>query len=350
MHDPGFDWDTIAKNKGELVTGRNLQERALTAIANYKFALKFAKEFLDSRQNTPSGCKLPDLLAYVRKKMFIEFRGCRNKPTATQGKKVVSEEDMPPKYIFNGYMAFVLFGPQGIAEQTLTCLSEDGKKTAKKGRAAARAQESEIKNREREAGTGGYVPEQFRRGVSLQSKAQSAFLAHSEHNAALKNYRELLQIANQDQANNMRELDYIGMQMEGTVNPVDYHQLEFWKDDILSRLRQNRQNKRKYEDEIAKLTENGPQTQAYYDQVGDFKRKSTSGGKKSAPGNDNSKKKKLSGDDAMSQLTESTHEFTGPLTVEDDGAAVVDTAYVYTQYSTESQNDAASAVTKSTGV
>jgi hypothetical protein len=94
VHDPGFNWDTIAKNKGELVTGRNLQERALTAIHNYKFALKFSKEFLDSRQNTPSGCKLPDLLLYVRQKMFVEFRGCRNKPSASQGKRGLTEEDM----------------------------------------------------------------------------------------------------------------------------------------------------------------------------------------------------------------------------------------------------------------
>jgi hypothetical protein len=93
VHDPGFTGDIIAKNRRVLVTGRNLQERELGVIHNYKFALKYCKEFSDSGQNNPSGCKLEEMLLYVQQKMYVAFKGCRNLPSGKQAlnKTSVSE-------------------------------------------------------------------------------------------------------------------------------------------------------------------------------------------------------------------------------------------------------------------
>jgi len=77
VHDPGFSREAIAVVKGERIAGRNLNDKAMKVLANYKYALKFHKQFVDSRDNNPSGTKLADMLLFVRKKMFVEFRGCK---------------------------------------------------------------------------------------------------------------------------------------------------------------------------------------------------------------------------------------------------------------------------------
>jgi hypothetical protein len=327
-----------------------LQDRSLTVLHNYKFALKFHNEYVDSNGNIPSGNKLEDMLLYVRQKMFVCFKGCRNKPTGKQGaeKKKLCEEDMPPKYVFNGYMAFVLFGPQGIAEQTLSCLSEDGKRVEKKGRAAVRKEVADEKKTEREAGEGGYAPAQYRRGISIQTKAQSAFLASTEHNNAIKNYRELIYMGNQEQENTVQELDYLNDTMKDIVHPGDYHQCEGWKDDLLSRLRELRNRKRGYEEKIAELLANKPeQAEAFFDQVGVFKKRPARNTKNeddssrgtTSVANTAKKAKNKSTDEEMSCLTENSHLFNGGKVSHDEEVVVVDEHeeqshnYVFTQYS-----------------
>jgi len=307
-------------------------------VHNYKFALKYHNEFVDSGKKNPSGNDTLDMLLYVRKKMFVAFKGYRNKPTAKQaaGKEHLTEDDMSPKYVFNGYMAFALFGPQGVAEESLSCLSEDGKGVPKKSRAATRKEEAKVKELERNAGTGGYVPEPYRRGVSIHAKATTAFMAQTEYSNSLKNLRELMHMANEEQATNIRELDFIDMQMKGTVNPVDHHQLEFWRDDILSRLTELRTRKRKYEDDIATLLENKPaETEAFYDQVGTFR-------KPAAKKNKASHIATSVANDKFSQLTQNSSDFSGGnVTIEEEAHGTQQTqkttqnkdGYVFTQYS-----------------
>ena len=338
MYDDGFNRDAIATTKGELVTGRNLQDRSLVVLHNYKFALKFYTEYVDSKGNNPSGNRLEDMLLYVRQKMYVAFKGCRNKPPPKQGKDNLTEDDMPPKYVFTGYMAFVLFGPQGLAEQTLGCLSTDGTQVTKKGRAATRKEVAKEKQTEREAGVGGYVPDQYRRGVSIQHKAQAAFVAFTDHNNAIKHYRELIFLGNQEQANNMRELDFIRMQMEGTINPIDYHQLEGWQDEILSRLRKLRQKKEEYKQKIQELMDNKPvKTEAFFDQVGNFKRNKADDEPSSSLSVPN-KKVKRGTDEEMSCLTESSQQFRGGKVSHDDDeekdsqSPEHNHGYVFTQY------------------
>jgi len=322
VYDPGFTRDVIAKNKEQLVTGRNLQERALAVVHNYKFALKYYKEFVDSKSQNPSGCIRLDMLMYVRKTMFLAFKGCRNKPTGKQAacKEHLTEDDMPPKYIFNGYMAFALFGPQGFAEQTLGVLSEDGKGVKKKGRAAQRKEEAKVIELERNSGSGGYVPEDYRHGISIiQTKAQSAFLAQTEHNNTIKSFREMLVIANQEQQNNIRELEFIDMQMKGTIHPGDYEQMQGWKEELFSRLTKIRRNKEQYEQKISELLEQTPQQSVvFYDQVGNFNTKRRAG---EGFIHTSAKKSKKSADE-FSQLTESSQEFHGgTVTLEEDSEA-----------------------------
>jgi hypothetical protein len=141
-------------------------------------------------------------------------------------------------------------------------------------------------------------------------------------------------------------------------NTEQIQQIDERNEGLLDENKSQKELIEEQKEEIAKLTENTPsQTTAYYNQIGDFKRK------KSPPTTVSAKKtKKSTGDAAMSQLTASTHEFKGgPLAAEedddnDDKEEQEQKMYVYTQYSTElqndaaeSQNDAASAVTRSTG-
>jgi hypothetical protein len=109
---------------------------------------------------------------------------------------------------------------------------------------------------------------------------------------------------------------------------VDHHQLEFWRDNILSRLTELQTRKRKYEDDIVTLLENKPaETEAFYDQVKTFC-------KPAAKKNKASHIATSVANDEFSQLTQNSNDFSGgtqKTTQHKDG-------YVFTQYSF-SQNE-----------
>lgn len=118
IHDPGFTRDAICKLKNDQpVSDRLLYEKALQVIANYKHALKYYNEHMDANGNSPSSTKLKDILDCVRKRIYVEFKGCRNKPTGKSGRNraSVEAENMPVKCFFNGFMAFALFGPRPLS-------------------------------------------------------------------------------------------------------------------------------------------------------------------------------------------------------------------------------------------
>jgi hypothetical protein len=93
-----------------------------------KHAHGFHKEFVNANGDNPSGTRLEDMLLFVRQKCYVLFKGKKNmvlcKKSKPQGEFV--EEDMPVKYFFTGFFAFIVFGPQGISGSTLECLSVDG--------------------------------------------------------------------------------------------------------------------------------------------------------------------------------------------------------------------------------
>ena len=311
VHDPGFSREAIAVVKGERIAGRNLNDKAMKVLANYKYALKFHKQFVDSRDNNPSGTKLADMLLFVRKKMFVEFRGCKNRPTGAPPKdkdgneKEFTEEDMPCKWVFNGYMAFALFGPQPIAGETFSSLSEDGKNIATKSRAAAeKEEEAALKARERAVGTGGYIPEQYRRCVSLDYKAQSAFMAQTEHNNSLQTYREeLYRLA-------LKEKDSLRQEFEMSQAMASLDKHAKWHHDIIRRMSELRRSIRKYQDKIIELEENKPeQTQAFHDQVGCFNKRR----KKDIEFSTTPTRR-----EEVSQMTENSTEFEGGSSTENE--------------------------------
>lgn len=145
-------------NKGnQRVTGRNIYDRALAAIALCKFALKFYKEFCHPHGKLPSGKSREDMLLYVRKKMFVHLKGAKNSKSNMKKKgegsdKILTEDDMPDKWMFNGWFAFVLYGsPDGFADSSLSCLSDDGKDVSKVSRAETRAKDAKVESNKRRA-------------------------------------------------------------------------------------------------------------------------------------------------------------------------------------------------------
>ncbi|CAB9527233.1 hypothetical protein (Partial), partial [Seminavis robusta] len=155
----GFTREALAKTKGELIQGRKVYDRGNRCIANYKTALKYHDEFCpkSSPEPYPSGKGLDDMLMYVRQRMYMLLKGAKNKDGARRVKKDMDSftaEQMPEKYMFEGYMVFVLWGPKALCGKTLSCLSEDGKKVEKVGRAAIREKELKIKQLERSSNEG----------------------------------------------------------------------------------------------------------------------------------------------------------------------------------------------------
>jgi hypothetical protein len=160
----GFDREAIAVHSNQRLNGRNLYDRGLTAIAMCKMALKYCKEFCPDGK-LPSGKSREDMLLYVRQKMYVHLKGSKNNKSNTKKKsknnedvpeRILSEEDMPDKWMFNGWFAFVLYGSsEGLAQSRLTCLSDGFKDVAKVGRAEARAKEAKVETEKRRANEGG---------------------------------------------------------------------------------------------------------------------------------------------------------------------------------------------------
>jgi hypothetical protein len=164
----GFTRDAIAFEKeGKLLNGRNIYERALTVVKNCKMATKFHDDYQNPDGTNRSGKATEDVLMHVRQKMFVYLKGAVNSKSNSRKKeeeKALTEDDMPPRWLFNGWFAFVLFGPQGISTQRLSCLSKDGKDVPKASRAVVKAKEAEAKCATRRADDSGT------RGMSVQDQ------------------------------------------------------------------------------------------------------------------------------------------------------------------------------------
>jgi len=163
VHGPGFMRHGIGYQNDRPLSGRTLYDKALQVVANYKHALKHYKVCAKSKEDDPSGLKFPDMVEHVRRKMFVEFKGGRNKPTGAAGrnKATPEEENVPVKCAFNGYFAFLLFCPSGLSKEVFSSLSEDGAGVAKKSRNDVRLEQAKKNETEQAAGAGGHVPEAY---------------------------------------------------------------------------------------------------------------------------------------------------------------------------------------------
>jgi hypothetical protein len=237
----------IGSTKGKKVEGRNINDKALTVIATLKFAYKFHTDYVKGTDRNPSGNKVEDMLLFVRQKCYSLFKGKKNMGLCKRSKimEEYKEEDMPVKYFFTGYFAFVLFGPQGISGKTLECFSPDGDGVPKKSRNQARKEEASVKQSERDASVGGYVPPDYTRGVMLRDKVSCAHIAQAEVKEARQNVRELLFICNQDHQNILREVELLGKMIErGMDNAEDTAKLAEEMRELLSSLKDIRKRKK----------------------------------------------------------------------------------------------------------
>jgi hypothetical protein len=280
-YENGFEPKTIAiNNKGNKpLEGRNINEKALLVIATLKHASLFHKEFVDKNGENPSGTRLEDMLLYVRQKCYVLFKGKKNMTLCKKSKLTgeFNEEEMPVKYFFTGFFAFILFGPQGISGTTLECLSSDGKNVSKKSRAQARKDDLEVRKKERDTAVGGFIPEDYRRGVNLRDKVSCAHIAQAEMKEARQNVRELLLICNDDHRNTLQEIDLIGRMIErGEENGVDTTAFGERMVELLGMLKTIQQRKESLRQESDKLMREGSkrQIEALYEQVGFNNKKS----------------------------------------------------------------------------
>jgi hypothetical protein len=177
----------------------------------------------------PSGKAMEDGLLYVRQKMFV--RVCNKNLVANYRKKIkraqkvkkdmsgdaykppspVTEEDMPENWFFNGYFAFVLYGPSGLTGKTFSCLMVSDKNVDRVSRKKTRENNSEVKNKERERGVGG------ERGMTNSEHLAFASLAHSQTCDDARDIREHLIIANADETNALKKMELLERMMDRAI-------------------------------------------------------------------------------------------------------------------------------------
>jgi len=277
VHDPGFTREALRLQKdGQPLSGRILYDKALQVVANYKHALKHYNTFVVANKDKPSGTTIEDMAEWVLRKMHVEFKGGRVKPSGktARNRAEVNEEDMPANYIFNGYFAFMLFGPRPLSSCPFTCLSTDGKGCEKKSRTTCRKEEAEAKQAEREAGTGGHAPEDYRRGMSLNNKASAAQMAQVEHNNYGRNLRELLNSVFHDARNVLDEYKVISEQIKEAKEMEDHAEvasLRIVRHGLVKEMAACRDRKRECEKQMTEhLAKKPRQLEAHYEQVGAF--------------------------------------------------------------------------------
>ena len=298
----GFNTSAIAICKANKLEGRNINDKALSVIATLKFAYRFHGEFVQGNGENPSGMKLEDMLLYVRQKCFVLFKGKKNMYLCKRAKndKVFTEDEMPLKYFFTGYFAFVLFGPQGISGHSLECLTPDGEGVKKKSREQARKEDQMAKKSERDASVGGYVPGDYNRGIMIRDKVSCAHIAQAEVKEARQNVRELLFICNQDHQNILEEIKLLGKMIEvGTSNDVDTTELRDDMNELYGSLKLLRKRKKDLTEESDRLLMENQcgkrQIHALYEQVGTFEK----------VGRTIQSSIEIQGDDASSELSNS---------------------------------------------
>lgn len=276
LHDPGFTRADIAIQRGNPITGRILHDKALVVIANYKHALKHYKAFMDDDDNYPSGTGFEDVLLDVRQKMCVEFKGCRNKPTGVAGRNrpSVDAENMPATYMWHGYYVFIVFGPKPLSGETFGCFSVDGYGVKKRSRNQIREEAAKKKQAEQMAGTGGFVPEAYCRGVSITAKATAAKIAQAEYSDHVKALREILTGLTMDSMHTLEEYKMVCAQLQEAregCNAGEEEKLVRWKESLETDLVDIRKRKREYESELRDhLSKKPAQLKAFYDQVGEF--------------------------------------------------------------------------------
>jgi hypothetical protein len=232
------------------LNGRVLYERALNVVAMCKKAEKFHDEFVKSNGENPSGTSLEDMLLYVRQKMYVQLKGARSSKANQKPKKteeVITEEDMPEKWMFNGWFAFVLYGPQGVSTKSLSVLSKDGKNVPKQSRAETRAKEAQVNEAKRRNERSG------ERGTSTMDQMAMATLKHSELKEETANIRELMFLANSDETNTLNALKLTCQMLASAESEEEMRYHRRRKSELFKRLEEIGVRKKHLEEESDRL-------------------------------------------------------------------------------------------------
>jgi hypothetical protein len=133
-----------------------------------------------------------------------------------------------------------------------------------------------VVQKERDAGAGAYVPEEYRRGVDIKDKVACAQIAQSETREANQNIRELLIACASQHHALLKELGMINQMIadaEGNENLVETYRN--WQNDVITKIRDLGTRRMKLEEESDRLHNQGTKAQvaALYDQIGSFPNK-----------------------------------------------------------------------------
>lgn len=101
------------------IKARTITTYAETAIRNCKLASAFGKQFIQPNGSLPSGWSRQDyfnnVLDLMYQKVMVDPKG-KSIMDGEEREEMLSK-DRPPRWVFNGYMAFVLYGP--LADEQL---------------------------------------------------------------------------------------------------------------------------------------------------------------------------------------------------------------------------------------
>jgi len=278
MHENGFLREALATNtiKGEEIpiAGRNLKDRALRVIANFKIALKFQEQCYAGQDKELSGTELEDMLLFVMQKMYLQLRGAKNMTGARTvnvrafGNK--TEDDMEIGCFFTGYMVFALYSPHGMTYKRISCLTAKGDEVDKVGYSQTRKEATEQKKATHETGEGGHVPSCYTRGISLREKAAAAQLAQSSHAEKTRSTLAMLAVLTKDHANLLMELKEANQAIASAQDDEEAKGLRNWRNEVLTALMENRKRKDRLNQRSEELVEQAPKRQvtAFYEQIG----------------------------------------------------------------------------------
>jgi len=126
----------------------------------------------------------------------------------------VEEDNMPGTYMWHGYYAFLVFGPKPLSGETFGCFTVDGSGVKKKSRSQIREEAANKKQAEQMAGTGGFIPEAYRRGVSITAKATVAKIAQAEYSDHVKALHEIITGLTMDSMHTLEEYKMVCAQLQ----------------------------------------------------------------------------------------------------------------------------------------
>jgi hypothetical protein len=160
---------------------------------------------------------------------------------------IYTEEELPEKWFFDGWFVFALFCPRGLSATRLSCLSEVGSDVPKQSRSETRAKEAKAGMDHRRTNEDGTI------GLTAQDKVALASLQHAKFNEESKNIRDLIYYLTMEEGNQMKALEFVYNMIEGADIELEKSILQRRKNDVLQRINEVTDRKRKLEAESDSL-------------------------------------------------------------------------------------------------